>query len=160
MGHRSKRYRSEAEKVNKEPVSLAEAVEKIKSFKGVKFDQSVECVLNLGIDPKQADQAVRGSISLPHGIGKKKRVVAFCEEGDVGAAKEAGARVLARGAGRAGQMNAGAAATDSALLLFVHADSLVPLGFDSWVRRALSGPGRQAGGLGHLRRAGGAAAGL
>ncbi len=89
MAKRSKRYKSEAEKVSKEPVSLADAVEKIKSFKGVKFDQSVECVLNLGIDPKQADQLVRGSISLPHGIGKKKRVIAFCEEAEE--AKKAGA---------------------------------------------------------------------
>ena len=91
MGHRSKRYKSEAEKVNKEPVTLAEAVEKIKSFSSVKFDQSVECVLNLGIDPKQADQMIRGSISLPHGIGKQKKVIAFCEETDIEAVKKAGA---------------------------------------------------------------------
>ncbi len=89
MGHRSKRYRAEAQKVGKEPVGLSEAVEKIKSFKGVKFDQSIECVLNLGIDPKQADQIVRGSISLPHGIGKQKKVIAFCEEAEQ--AKKAGA---------------------------------------------------------------------
>jgi large subunit ribosomal protein L1 len=89
MGKRSKRYRAEAQKVSKEPVSLAEAVEKIKSFSNMKFDQSVECVLNLGIDPKQADQMVRGSLSLPNGIGKTKKVVAFCEEADE--AKKAGA---------------------------------------------------------------------
>jgi large subunit ribosomal protein L1 len=91
MGHRSKRYKSEAQKVGKEALPLAEAVEKIKSFNSVKFDQTIECVLNLGIDPKQADQTIRGSISLPHGIGKKKRVVAFCEESDAEAAKKAGA---------------------------------------------------------------------
>jgi large subunit ribosomal protein L1 len=89
MGKRSKRYKAEAQKVSKEPVSLAEAVEKIKSFSNMKFDQSVECVLNLGIDPKQADQMVRGSLSLPHGIGKTKKVIAFCEEADE--AKKAGA---------------------------------------------------------------------
>jgi len=72
-------------------MALAEAVEKAKSFKSVKFDQSIECVLHLGIDPKQADQLVRGSISLPHGIGKQKKVVAFCEDADVEAAKKAGA---------------------------------------------------------------------
>jgi len=77
--------------VSKEPIPLAEAVEKIKSFKSVKFDQSVECVLHLGIDPKQADQIVRGSISLPHGIGKQKKVVAFCEDSAAEAAKKAGA---------------------------------------------------------------------
>lgn len=91
MGQRSKRYKAEAEKVGKEAVPLAEAVDKIKSFNSVKFDQTIECVLNLGIDPKQSDQTIRGSLSLPHGIGKKKRVIAFCEEGDVEAAKKAGA---------------------------------------------------------------------
>jgi len=91
MGFRSKRYKTESQQTSKEPVSLAEAVEKLKTFNSVKFDQSIECVLNLGIDPKQADQLVRGSISLPHGIGKQKKVVAFCEDSDVEAAKAAGA---------------------------------------------------------------------
>jgi len=90
MGKKSKRYRSEIDKAPKEAVSLSEAVEAVKQFKA-KFDQSVECVLNLGIDVKQADQMIRGSISLPHGIGKKKKVIAFCEDSDVSAVKEAGA---------------------------------------------------------------------
>jgi large subunit ribosomal protein L1 len=88
---RSKRYKKELEQLSGEPVSLAEAVEKIKSFRSVRFDQTVECVLNLGIDPKQADQLVRGSISLPHGIGKQKKVIAFCEDADIEAAQKAGA---------------------------------------------------------------------
>jgi len=91
MGIRSKRYKQESEQVTKEPVSLAEAVEKVKLFKSVKFDQSIECVMHLGIDPKQADQMVRGSISLPHGIGKQKKVIAFCEDANIEAAKNAGA---------------------------------------------------------------------
>ena len=91
MGYRSKRYKKELSKLSEESVSLAEAVEQVKSFDSVKFDQSVECVLNLGIDPKQADQLVRGSISLPYGIGRQKRVVAFCEDSDVEAAKQSGA---------------------------------------------------------------------
>jgi large subunit ribosomal protein L1 len=91
MSSKSKRYKEESRQVTKEPVSLAEAVEKVRSFKSVKFDQSIECVLHLGIDPKQADQMVRGSISLPYGIGKQKKVIAFCEDSDVEAAKEAGA---------------------------------------------------------------------
>ncbi len=90
MGFRSKRYKSDIEHVGKEAVSVAEAVKLVKSFKA-KFDQSVDCVLNLGIDPKQADQLVRGSVSLPHGIGKRKRVIAFCEDSDVEGAKAAGA---------------------------------------------------------------------
>ena len=91
MGLKSKRYKKESQQLSKEPVSLAEAVEKVKSFKSVKFDQSVECVLHLGINPKQADQLVRGSISLPHGIGKQKKVIAFCEDSDIEAAQAAGA---------------------------------------------------------------------
>ncbi len=71
-------------------MGLTEAVEKVKSFKA-NFDQTVECVMHLGIDPKQADQLVRGSISLPHGIGKQKKVIAFCEDSDVEAAQKAGA---------------------------------------------------------------------
>jgi large subunit ribosomal protein L1 len=89
--NRSKRYKRELEQVSQEPISLAEAVEKVKSFKSVKFDQSVECVLVLGIDPKQSDQLIRGSLSLPYGIGKQKKVIAFCEDKDIEAARAAGA---------------------------------------------------------------------
>jgi len=91
MKAKSKRYQSEAKQVSKEAISLDAAVEKIKSFKNVKFDQTVECVLLLGIDPKQADQLVRGSLSLPHGVGKQKKVIAFCDDTQVEAAKQAGA---------------------------------------------------------------------
>jgi len=70
---------------------LAEAVAKTQSFKKTKFDQSVEMCLHLGIDPRQADQLVRGSLALPHGIGKKKRVIAFCRDDVVEKAKAAGA---------------------------------------------------------------------
>jgi large subunit ribosomal protein L1 len=88
---RGKRYRKEAEKVNQTPMSVGEAVAKIKSFTSTKFDQTVQCTFWLGIDPKQSDQIIRGAISLPHGIGKQKKVIAFCEEGDVETAKNAGA---------------------------------------------------------------------
>ncbi len=91
MALRSKRYNKEAESVTKNSVSLGEALEKIRSFKSVKFDQSIECVMHLGLDPKQADQLIRGSISLPHGIGKQKRVIAFCDDSDVESAMAAGA---------------------------------------------------------------------
>ena len=91
MSSKSKRYMQESQQVTKEPLVLAEAVEKVKLFKSVKFDQSIECVLHLGIDPKQADQMVRGSISLPFGIGKQKKVIAFCEDADIEAVREAGA---------------------------------------------------------------------
>ena len=91
MRVKTKRYKKESEQLSKENISLADAIEKIKSFQSVKFDQSVECVMHLGIDPKQADQLVRGSISLPHGIGKQKKVIAFCEDSDAEAAMSAGA---------------------------------------------------------------------
>ena len=91
MKPRSKRYTKDAEQASEQPVSLDQAVEKLKSFKPTKFDQTVECVLWLGIDPKQADQIIRGSISLPHGVGKQKKVIAFCDESLVEAAKKAGA---------------------------------------------------------------------
>ncbi|MBX3387279.1 MAG: 50S ribosomal protein L1 [Phycisphaeraceae bacterium] len=71
-----------------EPLAACEAVKK---YKAPKFDQTVNVVMHLGIDPKQADQAIRGSVSLPKGIGKTKRVVAFCREDIVGPAKAAGA---------------------------------------------------------------------
>jgi len=88
---RGKRYRKELEKTTKETVSIPAAVEKIKKFGSTNFDQSVEIVMHLGIDPKQADQMIRGSIALPNGIGKARKVIAFCEDSDAEAAKSAGA---------------------------------------------------------------------
>jgi large subunit ribosomal protein L1 len=88
----SKRFKSAAEKVPAGPVSLGEAVKVLKSFDGkTKFDQTVEIAMRLGIDAKQADQLVRGSIVLPHGIGKSQRVVVFAKGEAANAAREAGA---------------------------------------------------------------------
>ena len=72
-------------------LGMAEAVAALKRFKGTKFDQTVEICLHLGIDPRQADQAIRGSIALPSGIGRTKRVVAFCPPEKVDDATGAGA---------------------------------------------------------------------
>ena len=91
MAKRSKRYQSESEKVDGTASGLSEAVTKIKSLASTKFDQTVECVMHLGIDPKQADQMIRGAISLPNGIGKARKVIAFCEDTEIEAAKAAGA---------------------------------------------------------------------
>jgi large subunit ribosomal protein L1 len=88
---RSKRYKKAAEKAIATPVAIDQAVEAVKAFPATKFDQSVELIFALGIDPKQADQMIRGSLSLPHGIGKAKRVIAFCPEHMVTAALNAGA---------------------------------------------------------------------
>jgi len=92
MAKPGKRFRADSEKTEKDAkLPLAEAVKKIKSFSKIKFDQTIEICLHLGIDPKHADQLVRGSVSLPHGTGKKKRVIAFCASDKVDACKEAGA---------------------------------------------------------------------
>ncbi len=69
-------------------VPLTQAVETLKQFKARKFDQSVEIHMNLGIDPTQADQLVRGSVVLPHGIGRIQRVVVFAK-GDLAKQAEA-----------------------------------------------------------------------
>lgn len=91
MRFRSKRYKADAAKAPKEPLSIDKAVKALKAFASTKFDQTVECVMHLGIDPKQSDQMIRGAISLPHGIGKTRRVIALCEDSDAEAAKAAGA---------------------------------------------------------------------
>jgi large subunit ribosomal protein L1 len=88
---RSKRYKKAAEKAVTTPVSVEQAIDAVKAFPATKFDQSVELIFSLGIDPKQADQMIRSSLSLPHGIGKAKRVIAFCPEHLVEQAKSAGA---------------------------------------------------------------------
>ena len=88
---RSKRYKKAAEKAVATPVTVDQAVDAVKGFPPTKFDQSVELIFSLGIDPKQADQAIRSSVSLPHGIGKAKRVVAFCPDHLAEPAKAAGA---------------------------------------------------------------------
>jgi large subunit ribosomal protein L1 len=73
---------------------MVEAIDKLKQFGNTKFDQTVEIHMRLGIDPKQADQIVRGSIVLPHGIGKTQRVVVFAKGDLAKAAEEAGADVV------------------------------------------------------------------
>lgn len=92
MAKQSKRYRALAEK--KQPTNalpVAEAITALKGFEGTKFDQSVEIAVRLGIDHTQADQIVRGSIVLPHGIGKQQRVVVFAKGAKAEEARQAGA---------------------------------------------------------------------
>ena len=72
--------------------SLEEAVKGVLECKSAKFDETVELAFTLGVDPRHADQMVRGSVSLPHGTGKDVRVIVFCKEADqMQAAKDAGA---------------------------------------------------------------------
>jgi large subunit ribosomal protein L1 len=88
---RSKRYKKAAEKAVAAPMAVEPAIDAVKAFPPTKFDQSVELIFSLGIDPKQADQAIRSSVSLPHGIGKSKRVIAFCPDHLADQATAAGA---------------------------------------------------------------------
>ncbi len=84
--------KSQAARVEKEgTVPLKKALTTLKSLKRVKFDETVEVHMKLGVDPKQADQAVRGSVGLPHGIGKAVRILVFAQGADVEKAKAAGA---------------------------------------------------------------------
>ena len=72
-------------------VPLKRGVQLLKQAKRAKFDETVEVHMWLGIDPTQSDQMIRGSVPLPHGLGKVKRVVVFCQGDNVAKAKEAGA---------------------------------------------------------------------
>lgn len=89
---RSKRY-LESEKLidRNKPYSVKDAVQVLKSFPAVKFDESVEICGKLGADPKQSDQIVRGSVVLPHGTGRTIKVLVFCDPEKEAEAKEAGA---------------------------------------------------------------------
>lgn len=91
---RSKRYKSTIEKVDADRMyTLDEAITTVKQDP-VKFDAGVEIHVKLGIDPKKSDQVVRGTVVLPHGTGKTKRVAAFVSAGKEAAAKEAGADII------------------------------------------------------------------
>ncbi len=87
-----KRYREAAGKVDRtRQYSVEEAVAILSGFPKGKSDETVELVVRLGIDPKKADQIVRGSLSLPNGIGKERRVVVFAEGAKAEEARAAGA---------------------------------------------------------------------
>jgi large subunit ribosomal protein L1 len=86
-----KRQRDNMRSRPEDPQTMAQAVSMLKKYKAPKFDQTVEICVHLGIDPRQADQAIRGSVALPSGIGKTKRVIAFCPAEKIADAKGAGA---------------------------------------------------------------------
>lgn len=88
------------------PVAANEAISTLKKFKAGKFDQTVEVCMHLGVDVKHADQMVRGAVSLPKGIGKSKRVIAFCQPEHVKDALAAGA-VKAGGTDLANEVSKG-----------------------------------------------------
>ncbi len=92
MAYHSKRYR--ALKAPADPVPLPDAVRQLKAFGTTKFNQTVEVSTNLGIDPRQSDQNVRGSVALPHGIGKSVRVAVFAQGENAEKATAAGADIV------------------------------------------------------------------
>jgi large subunit ribosomal protein L1 len=95
MAKPSKRYREMSKKTSDgAPLPLADAVAVLKQFNTTKFDQTVEIHIRLGVDAKQAEQLVRGSIVLPHGIGKSLRVIVFAKGDKVDEAKQAGAEEI------------------------------------------------------------------
>jgi large subunit ribosomal protein L1 len=79
---------------SEDPVPIAEAIKTLKTFGTTKFNQTVEVSTNLGIDPRQSDQNVRGSVALPHGIGKAVRVAVFAQGENAEKAAAAGADVV------------------------------------------------------------------
>ncbi len=94
MAH-GKKYRAVKEKVDAEKYyKLFDAIEFLKSNVRVKFDETAEIAFRLGVDPTQSDQVVRSTVVLPHGLGKKIRVLVFAKGPAADAAKEAGAEFV------------------------------------------------------------------
>ena len=90
----SKNYRAALEKVGEETRAPLEAMARVKEVSLAKFDDTVEADFRLGIDPRQADQQLRGTVSLPNGSGKTVRVAVFAEGEAARAAEEAGADIV------------------------------------------------------------------
>ena len=91
MAKRGKKYRKARELKEKEEYSLDESISLVKKLSFVKFDESVDVSLRLGVNPKHSDQMVRGTIVLPHGTGKTKKVCVIATGEKIKEAEEAGA---------------------------------------------------------------------
>lgn len=90
-----KKHTVAKEKIDKtKQYDIQEAVDLLKELKHSKFDETVDLAVNLGVDPRKSDQMVRGSVVLPHGLGKSIRVVVFAKGEKATEAKEAGAEVV------------------------------------------------------------------
>ena len=95
MPRHGKNYKQARERVDREKLHpLTDAVGLVKEVSSAKFDETVEISAKLGVDPRHAEQMVRGSVVLPNGIGKEERVVAFAKGEKVAEAKEAGAEYV------------------------------------------------------------------
>lgn len=95
MGKRGKNYRGAVKGLDRSSkYTVDEAVEMIKKAKYANFDESVDADVRLGVDPRNADQQVRGTVALPHGTGKEVRVAVFAQGEAADAAREAGAEIV------------------------------------------------------------------
>ena len=94
MAKHGKKFTAAAAQVQDRPYSIEEAIPLIQKVKYAKFDETVEVAMRLGVDPKHADQMVRGTVVLPHGLGKSKRVLAIAGGEKQKEAQEAGADVV------------------------------------------------------------------
>ena len=91
MKRYSKRFKAAAAKVEHKPYSVSDAVQKVKESATAKFSESIDIAVRLGVDPKKADQAVRGTVALPHGIGREVRVLVITKPPKDEEARKAGA---------------------------------------------------------------------
>ena len=96
MAKHGKKYRAVKSKAPTVPQELADAIKFVQENKLSKFDETMELGIRLGVDPEKSDQTVRGTVSLPHGTGKKVRVIVFAEGAAADAAKAAGADVVGK----------------------------------------------------------------
>lgn len=95
MAVQGKRLKAARETIDREKLyTIAEAVSLIRGNSRAKFDETIEISMNLGIDPRHADQNVRGAVNLPHGTGKSVRVAVFARDAKAEEAKEAGADIV------------------------------------------------------------------
>ena len=94
MAKHGKKYKQAAEKVEQRPYPLRDAIKVAADAAFAKFDETVEIALRLGVDPKHADQMVRGTVVLPHGLGKTSRVLVFASGEKLREAEAAGADVV------------------------------------------------------------------
>jgi large subunit ribosomal protein L1 len=91
MGRVGKKYKNAVAQMEARPYRLDEALPLVKKMAAAKFDETVEVAMRLGVDPKHADQMVRGTVVLPHGLGKTKRVCVIATGDKLKEAEEAGA---------------------------------------------------------------------
>ena len=95
MAHAGKRYKSVSEGIDRKKLyALGEAVTMVRSRAKAKFDETIEVAMNLGVDPRHADQMVRGVVNLPNGTGKTVRVAVFARDAKAEEARKAGADIV------------------------------------------------------------------